>query len=413
MWTELVVVLAGLLLLVWSALLWCWRDSLRRLWIEPVLRRPVLVIESDDWGPGPVLHAERLASLVRGLERHRDGHGHPALMTLGVVLAVPDGAAMARSTIDDYRRIELDDPRCAPVRERMLEGVQAGVFALQLHGMEHYWPPALLAAAHRDEALRAWFFETDFPAYETLPPPLQSRWIDTAQLPSRPLDPDLIRAAVKEETAAYHRVFGRPARVVVPPTFVWTRAVEEAWMDAGIEVIITPGRRYTGRDGSGLPAGVEGPILNGEPAGNSARYLVRDIYFEPARGHEPTRVLDEMHRHYRLGRPALLETHRNNFTGEEADFQRSLARMETLLSGALQAWPGLHFLSPEALARLYHEQPQEWFANHPLARLHVWLRRLAAMPRLHKLACFSGLALPALLLWWLSAAQARREEILS
>lgn len=407
---ELALAPAGLLL-AWSGLLWCWRDNLRRLWREPVLRHPVLVIESDDWGPGPALHAERLAGLARALGRHRDASGHPALMTLGVVLAVPDGAAMAGTATDDYRRLALDDPRCAPVRERMIEGEQAGVFALQLHGMEHYWPPTLLAASQRDAALRAWLFDTDFPAYEALPSPLQSRWIDTLRLPSRPLDPGLIRGAVEEETRAYQRVFGRPARVAVPPTFVWTRVVEAAWMEAGIEVIITPGRRHTGRDASGFPAGVEGPILNGEAAGITARYLVRDIYFEPERGHEPARVLEDMTRRYRFGRPALLETHRSNFIGDEHAFQHSLEQLETLVSAALQAWPGLRFLSPEALARVYREQPGEWCATSLPARLHVWLRRLAGNPRLYKLACLSGLALPAFLLWRLSAAPARREGV--
>jgi hypothetical protein len=47
---------------------------------------------------------------------------HPALMTLGVVLAVPDSAAMRAGSVQDYRRLELDDPRCAGVLAAMEQG---------------------------------------------------------------------------------------------------------------------------------------------------------------------------------------------------------------------------------------------------------------------------------------------------
>lgn len=408
--TEIVLLLAAALLLGWAMLLWSWRATLCRHWAEPVLRRPVLIIESDDWGPGPPLHGERLARLADALAQHQDGSGHPALMTLGVVLAVPDGATMHAGDPQDYQRLELDDTRCAGVLAAMEQGASKGIFALQLHGMEHYWPTALLRAAQGDAALRAWL-EQPFPAYEELPSPLQSRWVDGAQLPSGALDADSIDRAVSEETLVFQRIFHRVARVVVPPTFVWTRTVETAWMAAGIEVIITPGRRYTGRDEAGQPTGVEASILNGEAAGPMALYLVRDIYFEPLRGHTPAKVLEDASRRFRLGRPALLETHRSNFIGTEAEFRHSLAQLDTLLSEALHGWPDMRFLSPEALARLYRERPADWCVRDMRVRMHVWLRRLAAIPRLRKLAWLSGLILPATLLLWVSAAPARRAGV--
>jgi hypothetical protein len=277
--------------------------------------------------------------------------------------------------------------------------------------MEHYWPPALLRAARDDAKLRTWLLDQEFPAYEELPPPLQSRWVDGAQLPSGALDADSISHAVREETKAFQRIFHVAARVAVPPTFVWTRAVETAWMAAGIEVIITPGRRYTARDAAGRPTGVDTNIHNGEAAGPMALYLVRDIYFEPERGHAPARALEDAWRRFRLGRPALLETHRSNFVGTEADFRRNLAQLDSLLTDALRDWPELRFLSPRELARLYRERPVDGCVQSHPARLHVWLRRLAAIPRLRKLAWLSGLALPVVLLLWLSAVPARRAGI--
>ena len=408
---EVLLLLPVLLLIIWCGLLWFWRSTVCRCWQEPVLRRPVLVIESDDWGPGPGWHAERLAQVRQCLAHHRDAQGRTALMTLGVVLSAPDTAAMAQNGLSEYRRITLDDLRCRRLLEQMQAGARDGVFALQLHGMEHYWPPALLHAARQDESLRAWLTGDEFPPYEVLPSALQSRWIDGSRLPSQPLPEDEIRRAVAEETATWQLIFGQPPKVVVPPTFVWTQEVETAWVAAGVEVIITPGRRYTHRDAAGQPAAEEGPIHNGQIAGEETRYLVRDIYFEPERGHTAAQALEAASQRFLLGRPALLETHRSNFIGTEAECQQSLARLDELLCTALQRWPGLAFLSPEALARIYAEKPGEWCAVGLGARLHLLLRRLETVSRLRKLAWLTGLALPAALARVLTAPAARRAGV--
>ena len=44
-------------------LLWLFHArTLIRLWREPALAAPVVIVESDDWGPGPVEDAEVLCS---------------------------------------------------------------------------------------------------------------------------------------------------------------------------------------------------------------------------------------------------------------------------------------------------------------------------------------------------------------
>ncbi len=47
-------------LLVNALLLAVYRRELWRLWREPVLRLPILIIESDDWGAGPLAQAVAL-----------------------------------------------------------------------------------------------------------------------------------------------------------------------------------------------------------------------------------------------------------------------------------------------------------------------------------------------------------------
>ncbi|MBM3747375.1 MAG: hypothetical protein FJW34_16440, partial [Acidobacteria bacterium] len=58
--------------LVWAALILLYLRPLRAAWREPTLRHPVLIVESDDWGPGPTAHATALRKIAAGLERPRD-----------------------------------------------------------------------------------------------------------------------------------------------------------------------------------------------------------------------------------------------------------------------------------------------------------------------------------------------------
>ena len=228
-----------------------YRRALSAAWREPVLCAPVLILESDDWGYGPIKQAECLDRIAEMLERFHDSRGAHPVMTLGVILAGPDTDRIRADGCRTYHRVTLADLRLAPVRDAMLRGAARGVFALQLHGMEHYWPACLMHAALGDEKLRDWLTQSEFPCTEALPSPLQSRWIDVNTLPSKPLPTHEVAAAAAEEVATFKEMFGANPEVVVPSTFVWTDAVESAWACAGVQVVVTPGIRNESRDRRG------------------------------------------------------------------------------------------------------------------------------------------------------------------
>lgn len=351
-----------------------------------MLTAPVLIIESDDWGYGPLEQATRLRSIAAVLGRHRDQAGHAPVMTLGVILAGPDTHRMAKDDCRRYHQLSLGNPQLEPIRSAMAAGANEGVFALQLHGMEHFWPPVLMAAAAHDAAVRAWLTSPELPATEALPAHLQSRWIDAATLPSRELPPEAIERAAEEEAKAFERICGSKPEVAVPPTFVWTEAVERAWSRTGVQVLITPGRRYGSRDASGKPLLADPALHNMQRSASGLAYLVRDDYFEPALGHGAERGLAALAAKTRLGRPTLLETHRANFLGEKAE--RSIAELDRLLSAALARWPGLRFMSSAELARHYRER-SALIEPHSLPRLRRFLLRLTATSRLRKLVSLS------------------------
>ena len=377
-WLLLLLLTAGA---AGSFLIWRYRTVLIRRWREPVLRDPVVIIESDDWGPGSAEQAERLAAVCETLSRYQDATGRHPVLTVGLVLAAPDAAAIRHGDFAHYQHRTLADPRDAELLATLRDGVRRGVLALQLHGLEHLWPPTFMKLARQDGAVRRWL-ESDDAATETLPPAVQSRWIDGSALPSQPLAAAAIQSAAREEVAAFARLFGELPAVAVPPTFIWNAEVERAWAAAGVRFVVTPGRRYTRRNAQGQPDEVDRWMANGEIGAGGVRYLVRDLYFEPTFGHQAESALAAIQERVRLGRPALLETHRFNFLGDAAVCESSRRELERLLAGLLREFPTVRFMSTEELGEAYRRDDAELFEQRWAVRIRFWLRRLGMLRRL-------------------------------
>lgn len=382
-------------LLLWTAVLFAFARPLAARWREPVLRHPVLVIESDDWGAGPLAQADALTRLADTLQRARDCSGRPAVMTLGMILEVPDGPRIAATGCTEYHALPLTDPRFGAIRAAIQSGIRVGVFTPQLHGQCHYWPPALITAASTTAGLRDWLTAAEPASTEDLPSPLQSRWVDATSLPSHALPDDAVQQAVAAEAVDYRALFGGAPQVAVATTFVWTDAVESAWAQAGVEAIITPGRRATCRSAAGHPACVDATMLAGERSLAGQTYLVRDVYFEPALGHPPQRLAEGLQARTRQGRACLVETHRFNFLQAP---DASLAALEAGLRAALARCPEVRFVAPIELARAIRLRDPAWIETRVKPRLAVWRARLDEIPRFRRLARLSGLALPLALL---------------
>lgn len=390
----------------WAGVAFAYHREIARAWREPVLRVPVLIIESDDWGPGPEADADALAALAALLERYRDASGRPALLTLGILLSTADTRRHAAEGLTRYRDVQLDAPRFARVLQTMLNGRAQGLFFFQLHGMSHYWPPALLAASATSKTVREWLTSPEIPRHESLPSALQVRWADASALPSKPLPTEAIERAVAEEVAAFARILGESPRVAVPPTFLWDARVEEEWVAHGIGTVVTPGRRYSAKRADGTMSMDSGPFVNGQQAPSGATYVVRDVYFEPALGHRAERALEALARKTAVGRPALLETHRFNFTGDASQTADAVAEVGRALALALETFPTLRFMSTDELATALRLGDRSIVACHLRSRVHAWLNRLGEESRLKKVAMITGLAVLAILLLWF----ARRPE---
>lgn len=378
------MLLSGLacLVLINGVLCWRCRKDLVALWREPVLRVSVVIIESDDWGPGPAEQGQALERLRAILCRHRDNHGRHPVMTLGLTLAACNRGGEVRY---------LDHPTQRELLAQIRAGIAEGVFSAQLHGMEHYCPEVLLDAARSDPALHDWVVEGD--GYtESLPSALQSRWIDARQLPSGEHPPELIEQMVAAEVAEFARIFGTAPAVVVPPTFVWTPEVETAWARHGVRYLVSCGKRFVARDTAGRLIDDGSRWHNGD-CSNGLLYLVRDAYFEPIKEHRAADAAATLARYAECARPLLLETHRNNFTRLNPQRDAAFEALDEGLGSMLRLFPATRFLTTEELARAIECSDADLLAQRPCQRLRAWAWRVRADAGLWRIARFSGGAL--------------------
>mgnify|MGYP001764778159 CR=1 FL=1 len=379
------------ILLLWAAVLLAFYHPLRARWQEPVFRYPIMILESDDWGAGPLEQAEALHGIATLLESFREKSGRHPVMTLGVILEVPDTARLVQQDLKSYLPRSLEEDCFSKLRSFIQTGMETGVFVPQLHGQCHYWPQALVKAAEHDQQVKAWLTGTELPETERLPSHLQSRWVDASRLPSQPLMPDQVRNGVIEETQNFQKLFGMPPRVVVATTFVWSEVVEKAWKDCGVVVIITPGRRATCRDASGKPGCVDKFILTGDRSQSGQIYLVRDTYFEPTLGHASQRLQEGLLERTNQGRACLVEIHRFNFL---QSLEASLNTLKSAITTCLDRFPDLRFMTPLELARAVQEEDSQLLERAFRKRLKVWLARLPEIPRFSRVAKLTGLAIP-------------------
>jgi hypothetical protein len=213
-----------------------------------------------------------------------------------------------------------------------------------------------------------------------------------------------VRAEAAAEVARFAEVMGTKPEVAVPTTFIWTTEAESGWVQGGIRVVVTPGRRSEHRDAGGGLAGIGDHHFNGEVGAAGAAYVVRDAYFEPHLGHTHERALAAVRSRTRRGRPTLIEIHRINFLSSSAMADRASSELRKFLEAASLSFRNVRYLSTAELAA--HLRARSGLVDERMStRVHYALRRMADNARLRRLACVSGAIVPA---WIVYALTGRR-----
>jgi hypothetical protein len=342
--------------------------------------KPILVIESDDWGwntgdansiaksyrkagyeiPSYAEQSlletpEEVRSMVDMLARHKDSRGKPAVLTANMVLANIDFEAVRENKLSEVVLIPLDSnsPR-NPVSKRLLseyiKGMESGTFWPQLHGLCHINKDAWLKGIRNNEPLAA-------KAFLLNSPPLGYAGEDVAQYngvysdfsvtPSVPQKYEDQIKDINEASAIFYRIFKFYPKSEIAPFYVWDDNTEEAFFSTGIRYIQGANTQIYGR-------GRNGNLLQqshdfGQRSKRGLLYLTRDLTFEPQKSKKsPVALLKwKIRAIFSVGRPAVIVSHRTNYVGINAEKNRK--QLNEILDYVEQKFPSVLYMGSDEL----------------------------------------------------------------
>jgi hypothetical protein len=353
-------------------------NILRRVWrrgrsLLPVegfaFGRPLVVLQSDDWGRAGVRDregweelrdlglnlgqrsydfysletAEDVAAAVSLLQRHSDSTGRTACLGMNFIVANVD---FARVSANNFRQIYLralteglpDGWKRSGLFEAYREGISAGVLSPALHGTTHFCRPAverhLNDPGERGVLLRnLWkagvpYIHWRMPwigfEYWDPEPPEQQDFLTSENQES------LIGSAVETFTGFFSKV----PRSACAPGYRANETTHAVWANRGIRVA-------QNGPGSAMPPHFDG---------NGILHLYRSMDFEPATGQEFSvdaclRLAADC---VARGLPVIVSVHSINFHSTIKDFRsRTLEVLDEFLTALEAKYPDLLYVRDE------------------------------------------------------------------
>jgi hypothetical protein len=354
-------------------------NILRRVWrrgrsLLPVegfaFGRPLVVLQSDDWGRVGVRDregweelrdlgvnlgersydfysletAEDVAALVSLLRRHRDSTGRPACLGMNFIVANLD---FARMSANNFRQICLrplteglpDGWKRPGLFEAYREGISAGVLSPALHGTTHFCRPAverhLDDPGERGVLLRS-LWQAGVPYIHWRMPWIGFEYWDS----ERPREEAFLNSEAQESLInsavdIFAGFFSKAPHSACAPGYRANERTHDAWAKRGIRVA-------QNGPGSAMPPHFDR---------NGILHLYRSMDFEPA-GQEFSvesclRVAEDC---FARGLPAIVSVHSINFHSTLKDFRsRTLGLLDEFLAALEAKHPDLLYVRDEDL----------------------------------------------------------------
>jgi hypothetical protein len=327
--------------------------------------RPLVILQSDDWGRVGVRDhegyellraqglrlgerpydlytletADDVAALASVLKKHHDSNGRTPCVVMNFCTANLDFNAMRRGNFDQLTLLPLARGLPGSWQRKGLinayqDGIGAGVFYPALHGLTQFCPVAienaLTAEGERARLLRLlWEAEAPY-IYWRMP------WVGFEYWnPEKPragfLPPERQRELVRQGCTCFSQLFGTSPFSACAPGYRSNRHTLEAWSQAGVKIAQ-----------SGTGSGLKAPHMEEQ----GVLHLYRTIDFEPSQ-REPDidKCLQIAGICFARGMPLIVSLHAINFHSSLKDFRTpSLAALDRLLTELEAKYPGLLYL---------------------------------------------------------------------
>ncbi|MFH5833522.1 hypothetical protein [Halalkalibaculum sp. DA384] len=353
--------------------------------------RKIVVIESDDWGsirmPSREVYEQCLQAgyrvdtiayerydslasekdlelLFELLNQFRDCHGNPAVLTANVLVANPDFERIKNGGFSDYFYEPVTEtfqkyPGHSNCFDYWKQGMEAGLFYPQSHGREHLNVSMFMSALQERDRDAMFGFEHGMPG--CIPkgePGRGNRYVESLRYSSA-ADKGKKLSIVAEGLDLFEDLFGFRSASFIPPNHIWSPDYDELISQKGVHY-------YQGRRKMKEPL-YDGTIqLNthylGQQNSQGQIYLTRNAMFEPSlfkdKAAQVNRCLKDIAVAFKLGKPAIICSHRLNYIGfiDEKNRDENLVLMKKLLREITERWPDVEFMNSVQLGKLIEQR---------------------------------------------------------
>ena len=338
--------------------------------------RPLLLMQSDDWGRVGVRDregweqlqaegidlgekpydfytletAEDLEALCALLKKHRDSVGRSPSMTLNFIVANVDFDHCFDAPSNPIPLVPLSEGLPGQWRRPRLldayrQGIQDGVFFPGLHGLTHFCAKAvtreLEAGGERCELIRRmWRAQTPYIHWRM--PWIGYEYHDSTVKPdSQFLNLDEQRGAIGRAAEIYRGLFSADPITACAPGYRANADTRTAWSEAGVRVVQNgPGPR------NGAYLGPDGTL-----------HTFRNVEIELAiTAPDVDNLMREADLCFRRGLPVIVSIHSINFHSTIRDNRTTtLAVLDKFLTRMERRWPDLLYVHDADLFRIATE----------------------------------------------------------
>ncbi len=352
------------------------------------LSRKLVVFESDDWGSiripskkvmhqladaGIAVHSNPfnyldaletetdLVSLFELLAQFKDHQGNHPVITANCIVANPDFEQIKKDQFETYHWESVIDsyqknPGSTKAYQAFKDGMAAGVIWPQFHGREHVNIHQWLTSLQNKtpEILKAFelgVFGIDFKNNLSL----RNNFMAAFDFNS-PAESAAKRQIVKEGLEEFERIYGMRSRSFIAPCYVWHRDLEPVLNENGVKYLQGINYQFSPEIGKDQYRRIL--HTQGQKNETGQRYFFRNAFFEPSLNRNFNWVDDCMKRintAFFWGKPAIIGTHRINFTGaiDEDNRIKNHELLKLLLANITNTWKDVEFITSDRLGDLY------------------------------------------------------------
>jgi len=351
-------------------------------------KRKIVVIESDDWGSirmpsaqvynkclgagypvdkvsydryDSLLSQDDLELLFEQLTKYKDKNGNHPVITANCVVANPDFERIRKDNFESYHYELIPEtfkryPAHANNFALWKEGIQKKIFFPQFHAREHLNVSLFMRYLQEGNREVHFGFDNGMPGMILKGPRGTGNYfVEASHYESESDKKDKLNIYL-EGLDLFEGLFGYRSASIIPPNYTWSPDFDSAVLKKGVKI-------FQGLRKMKEPVPGAGNINHSKFIGKTNSlgqiYLVRNAIFEPSMFNmcvkdHVDRCLKEMSIAFRFNKPAIVTSHRINYSGfvDQNNRDRNLHMLDDLMNMALRRWPSIEFMTSDQLGLL-------------------------------------------------------------